>query len=193
MSHMRATAPVPPRASIKSDGFTSSMAHCNHSYRSSVNLSYRIFSDDCYMVEMHRVGTYIRRKREALGLSQDALARQLGVSRVAITKWESGVTKNLKQANLSGLSAIFGVSLEELLRGPTPYCKAAPRSLLRVAESAAERAAVFADPTESVGLLPQREQPDVITEVVSLLNGMSAKKRAMVAIFARVIAETEIP
>lgn len=154
------------------------MTHCNHSYRPIVNLSYGDFRDDNRMAETHRIGSYIKRQRESLGLSQEALARQLGISRVALTKWESGATKNLKQDNLSGLSAIFGVPLEELLHGENAY----RTSTRRAAPQTESPAAAYNKPA----------QPDEIAQVAALMYGMSEKKRTMILIFTKLIDETDI-
>ncbi|MDW0357770.1 helix-turn-helix transcriptional regulator [Halomonas venusta] len=59
----------------------------------------------------------IKRLREAQGLSQQAVADKVGVSRVAVTKWENGATANLKLVNLLSLCDLFDVSVEELVRG----------------------------------------------------------------------------
>lgn len=50
-------------------------------------------------------------------MSQQAVADKVGVSRVAVTKWESGMTANLKLSNLLSLCDLFGISVEELVRG----------------------------------------------------------------------------
>lgn len=58
-------------------------------------------------------GDQIRKYRQALGLSQMALGRRLGISSVAVSKWERGQSQPdipmLKQ-----LADIFGVSMDEL-------------------------------------------------------------------------------
>lgn len=64
---------------------------------------------------MEKLSDKIKRLRDGLDLSQDALAKRIGVSRVAVTKWENGQTENIKFANLIGLCKLFGVSLEELV------------------------------------------------------------------------------
>ena len=41
-------------------------------------------------MDKQKCGEYIRRKREALGLSQAELAEKLGVSTYEISAWEAG-------------------------------------------------------------------------------------------------------
>ena len=50
------------------------------------------------------------------GLSQEALAAQLGVSRQAVSKWERSESSP-DTDNLIALAALYGVSLDELLYG----------------------------------------------------------------------------
>ena len=53
--------------------------------------------------------------RRSAGLTQAALAEKLGVTNKAVSKWENGRAKPTTDI-LRKLSALFGVSLEELLR-----------------------------------------------------------------------------
>lgn len=55
-------------------------------------------------------------RRRAAGLSQEALAAQLGVSRQAVSKWERSESSP-DTDNLIALAALYGVSLDELLYG----------------------------------------------------------------------------
>lgn len=55
-------------------------------------------------------------RRKAAGLSQEALAAQLGVSRQAVSKWERSESSP-DTDNLIALAAPYGVSLDELLYG----------------------------------------------------------------------------
>lgn len=55
-------------------------------------------------------------RRKAAGLSQEALAAQLGVSRQAVSKWERSESSP-DTDNLIALAALHGVSLDELLYG----------------------------------------------------------------------------
>lgn len=55
-------------------------------------------------------------RRKAAGLSQEALAAQLAVSRQAVSKWERSESSP-DTDNLIALAALYGVSLDELLYG----------------------------------------------------------------------------
>lgn len=55
-------------------------------------------------------------RRKIAGLSQEALAAQLGVSRQAVSKWERSESSP-DTDNLIALAALYGVSLDELLYG----------------------------------------------------------------------------
>ena len=62
------------------------------------------------------IRTQIKRRREAVGLSQEELAEQLYVTRQTLSNWETG--KTYPDINsLLRLSAIFHVSLDELVKG----------------------------------------------------------------------------
>ncbi len=54
--------------------------------------------------------------RKAAGLSQEQLADKLGVSRQAITKWETGNGEPTLE-NLRAVATLFRVSFDELLGG----------------------------------------------------------------------------
>lgn len=64
---------------------------------------------------MERLSEKIKRLRDGRDLSQEALGKKIGVSRVAVTKWENGQTENIKFVNLIRLCKLFNVSLEELV------------------------------------------------------------------------------
>lgn len=89
------------------------VADCNHSYQDNANHNYAQSCNDGYMRES--LSKRIKRYRKNCGLTQQQVGDALGISRVAVSKWESGDTKDLKRANLIGISKLFGVSLNELL------------------------------------------------------------------------------
>ncbi len=63
----------------------------------------------------------IQEARKRLGLTQEELAEQIGVSRQALAKWESGKTlPDIERA--AALSRILGIPLAELVQnsGPEP-------------------------------------------------------------------------
>lgn len=60
------------------------------------------------------LGENIRIRREELKLSQEYVAEQLGVSRQAVSKWETGQTEPTAN-NLIRLAEVFEISLSELV------------------------------------------------------------------------------
>ena len=56
----------------------------------------------------------IKIKRKELKLSQEYIAEQLGVSRQAVSKWETGQSEPTAK-NLRELAGLFGISLSELV------------------------------------------------------------------------------
>ncbi|NMG64907.1 helix-turn-helix domain-containing protein [Azoarcus indigens] len=66
---------------------------------------------------MEELSQRIKRLRGERNLTQAQLADELRVSRVAVTKWESGETSNLKLDNLTGLCRLFGLSVDQFLSG----------------------------------------------------------------------------
>ncbi|MBW4024960.1 MAG: helix-turn-helix transcriptional regulator [Proteobacteria bacterium] len=58
----------------------------------------------------------IRDARRALALTQDELARRIGVSRSAIAQWETDRTGQIR-ANLARVAAVLGVSVGYLMSG----------------------------------------------------------------------------
>lgn len=57
----------------------------------------------------------LRRQRESRGLTQEAVAASLNISRQAVSKWENGDAEP-STANLLALADLYGVSVDELLR-----------------------------------------------------------------------------
>lgn len=88
--------------------------HCNYSYHINANHSLDFSCNDAYMETLEQ---RIKRLREGNKLSQQQVADRVGVSRVAVTKWESGQTANLKLSNLISLCELFNISVEELIKG----------------------------------------------------------------------------
>ena len=65
---------------------------------------------------MNELGTRLKKAREYLGLTQEDVAKLLGVSRVIITNIESG-TRKVSADELEKFSKIYGRSMDELMNG----------------------------------------------------------------------------
>ena len=63
--------------------------------------------------------------RKKAMLSQEELANRLGVSRQAVSKWETGESIP-DMNNLASLAEIFGVSLDWLIKGEEEKCEERP-------------------------------------------------------------------
>ncbi len=75
---------------------------------------------------MDTIGQRIKKRREKAKVSQQYVADRVGVSRVAVTKWESGETSNLKLDNLMKLCKLLDMSVEYLIYGETKNESSAP-------------------------------------------------------------------
>jgi transcriptional regulator with XRE-family HTH domain len=75
------------------------------------------------------IGRKIQEHREKNGLSQEALAEKIGVSRQSISKWELG--QALPEVDkIVQLSQLFGVSTDSLLHGEKPMYNKPSRQLV---------------------------------------------------------------
>lgn len=67
-------------------------------------------------MDLQQIGMYIAMKRKALGLTQEALAKQLNVTNKAVSKWENG--KCLPDSShYEVLCSLLHITLNELLAG----------------------------------------------------------------------------
>src|SRR5829696_1311686 len=72
------------------------------------------------------MGERVRAVRKARDLSQEALAREAGVSLNLVNKLERGVVTDPHYSTLSGIARALGVSVQELVREPVAAGKAEP-------------------------------------------------------------------
>ena len=61
------------------------------------------------------LGEVLKEHRVRCKMTQEFVAESLGVSRQAVSKWETG-TADPSTSNLPALAKLFGISAEELLR-----------------------------------------------------------------------------
>lgn len=72
------------------------------------------------------VGEKIAKLRKQAGLSQEAFAEKLGISRQAVSKWENGTAQPTNE-NLAQIARLFDVTMSSLLddedinMGPAPF------------------------------------------------------------------------
>ena len=62
------------------------------------------------------LGAAIKEHRTRCKMTQEFVAESIGVSRQAVSKWESGAS-DPSTSNLFALAKLFGISAEELLKG----------------------------------------------------------------------------
>jgi len=78
------------------------------------------------------LGDRIQAARKAAGLTQQQLADRFGISRNAVSMWESD--KSAPDANkMAPLAEMFGVGVEELWTGRRPLPRQIPRARTRIA------------------------------------------------------------
>ena len=65
------------------------------------------------------LGETLKVHRQSCGMTQEFVAEAVGVSRQAVSKWESG-TSDPSTSNLMALAKLYGVPAAELLRGVVP-------------------------------------------------------------------------
>ena len=62
------------------------------------------------------LGEALKEYRQRCGMTQEFVAESLGVSRQAVSKWETGAAEP-STSNLLALARLYGVDAGELLRG----------------------------------------------------------------------------
>lgn len=79
----------------------------------------------------------IKRVREELGLSQTVIAKRIGVTRSAVSQWESGQTQEISAANLRLLAKALNKSMEWLVDGGPEegFLAHAPKRLCPILQS----------------------------------------------------------
>ena len=110
----------------------------------------------------------IRHAREHLGISQEELGAQMGVSRGAVANWESG-TNTPDLSNLSKLARVSGLAFEWLAtgRGDRLYFGRVPESSIQYAEIDPLLKQIM----ERIIALPRRKQQALLNLMDSPLFG----------------------
>ena len=119
----------------------------------------------------HRIAKY----RKALGLSQEALGERLGVSRQAVSKWETGAAVP-DMENLLALAREFQVPLAELTGTPKetePAARSPLRRLLLPISCVLAIAAIVGTLLQVFSISPS-EKPAAPPEYPAVSNGSNA-------------------
>lgn len=75
------------------------------------------------MKQFIEIGNIIRNRREALNLTQLQIAEYVGVTKSAISRWETGELKNIGGSKIKKLSEILKISPTVIVRGDEPENK----------------------------------------------------------------------
>lgn len=160
----------------------------------------------------------IQELRKKAGLSQEALAEQLGISRQALGKWETGASLPTLD-NLAQLAKIFNVSIDELITGIAPeseIIETAPltedtaHTLIRKLDEQAPRrtskgliavlagimaALVILSIVLGVGLYQQGSRISMLEARIGILESRSVPDASLIyqQVLAQLTAEYELP
>lgn len=63
------------------------------------------------------IGALLRVSRERLGLTQQMVAEHVGVSKSAISRWESGEVENMGRSSIKTLAGVLGISPTDIVVG----------------------------------------------------------------------------
>jgi len=114
-------------------------------------------------------------------LSQEALAREAGVSLNLVNKLERGVVTDPHYSTLSGIARAVGVPVDELMREPVPLAEAPARSGLSEAGSFHKDAETFNGLADLLRWQLARVQPEqlpsLVYEGIVVANWAAQKKR----------------
>lgn len=129
---------------------------------------------------MDTIAQRIKKKRLELELTQEQLGKRLGLSRVAITKWENGETENLKLDNLRNLCNVFNCSVEYLIDGKEQESKKHQINDITNIYSVIDILnSIFKNKKESI----DKEYLDVINEVLKVKKDHLKQLKTIVSSF----------
>jgi transcriptional regulator with XRE-family HTH domain len=120
-----------------------------------------LFGDHRYDDSMASAASRLKALREAAGLSQRELARQIGEDHSNIRYWET--TGKIPRSDvLTPMAKALGVTVEELLGQPRPKKVLAPGGRLgRV--------------VETISRLPRRQQDKIVDVIETFVAGQQSK------------------
>ena len=111
------------------------------------------------------VGSRISLRRSAMGLSQTALARELGVSFQQVQKYETG-TNRISASRLHRMAMVLGTSVESFFPETDGRIDPGDGAMLRVLTATADGRALALD-------FPQIEQAEVRRAVARIVGALA--------------------
>ena len=111
------------------------------------------------------VGSRISLRRSAMGLSQTALARELGVSFQQVQKYETG-TNRISASRLHRVAMVLGTSVESFFPETDGRIDPSDGAMLRVLTATADGRALALD-------FPQIEQAEVRRAVARIVGALA--------------------
>lgn len=131
---------------------------------------------------MDTIGNRIFKRRTELNMTQQYVADKVGVSRVAVTKWESGQTGNLKLDNLIALCKLLNLSIEYLVQGGNVrnYGSVYSQSNSDIKEDfdikTKNISVLRAEVLQEVGKIPEKDLPHV-KRILGTYDGIERRKK----------------
>ena len=111
------------------------------------------------------VGSRISLRRSAMGLSQTALARELGISFQQVQKYETG-TNRISASRLHRVAMVLGTSVESFFPETDGRIDPGDGAMLRVLTATADGRALALD-------FPQIEQAEVRRAVARIVGALA--------------------
>lgn len=122
--------------------------------------------------ECMTLGEKLVQLRKVRGMSQEALAAQIAVSRQAVSRWESGDTLPDVE-NILQLSRIFGVTTDYLLREEYGTEELSAVDAAEKRKGLAEQSAPFSTPKISEGRQPEKKAGRGLLIAGCILSGIA--------------------
>lgn len=119
------------------------------------------------------MGRRIRKRRTALGLSQEAVAQACGVTRASVSQWEKGETV-MSGPNLVALARVLETPESVIITGHYPQDKAADPAGMTHLED--RLIAVISEAMTALGILPaSARRRRLLRQISALLDRYRAR------------------
>lgn len=107
------------------------------------------------------IGENIRKRREALGLSQTELATEVNIERARISEYENGM-RDMRLSKLQGIAAALGCEVERLLMTKSDESNVTKKHIQLL---------------QRITMLPEADREKICTAIEYMLLGAEAGER----------------